>query len=146
MFLARQGYEVLGIDLSALAIRQAREKARGRRIDVRFLVWDALELPMLGERWPPFATVVDSAMFHLLGDWERDRFVSGLSAVVASGSLYAVLGDIRRDSRSIYGITPSEIQARFSQAEGWELAFARRSVFERRWSVGDAWFVGVRRR
>ena len=42
MFLARYGHRVLGIDLSELAITQAREKARWRRIDAEFLVWDAL--------------------------------------------------------------------------------------------------------
>ena len=143
LFLARNGYEVLGIDLSSMAIRQAREKATWRRIAADFLVWDALELSGLGLS---FRTVVDSAMLHVLGDRERDRFIDGLGDVVASGGLYFVLGDARRIESETYGITPAEIRDRFRAVDGWEVVFATRTVFERRWSRNAAYFVGVRRR
>jgi 2-polyprenyl-3-methyl-5-hydroxy-6-metoxy-1,4-benzoquinol methylase len=146
LFLARQGYEVLGIDLSPLAIRQAKEKSRWRRVAAQFLVWDALELGRLREAGFSFRTVVDSAMFHIMGDRERDQFVEGLGAVIESGGLYCVLGDARRIESSIYGITPEEIAARFRRADGWEVAFAYTTTFERRWSANPAYFVGVRRR
>lgn len=98
LFLARQGYDVLGIDLSSLAIAQARQKAQLRRIGAQFLLMDALDLPRLGAVGFSFRTVVDSAMFHVLGDRERDRVVAGLGEVVRSGGLYCVLGDApRRD-------------------------------------------------
>ena len=145
LFLARRGHDVLGIDLSPLAIRQAREKARWRRIDAHFLVWDALDLPRLGAAGLSFRTVVDSAMFHVLGERERDRFVDGLGEVVPSGGLYCVLGDARHDDRGVYGITPGEIRARFGEAGGWEVVFAHETGFERRWSTTPAYFVGVRR-
>ena len=145
LFLARQGHDVLGIDLSPLAVRQAREKARWRRIDAHFLVWDALDLPRLGAAGFAFRTVVDSAMFHVLGDRERDRFVEGLAEVVQSGGLYCVLGDARTGDRAVYGITPGELRRRFGEAGGWEVAFAHGTGFERRWSANPAYFVGVRR-
>jgi SAM-dependent methyltransferase len=142
LFLARRGHDVLGIDLSPLAIRQAREKARWRQIDARFLVWDALELPGLGLS---FRTVVDSAMFHLLGHRERERFVEGLGAVVRPGGLYCVLGDARVDDRDVYGVTPAELRSRFAGTGGWEVVFAVETTFERRWSATPAYLVGVRR-
>jgi SAM-dependent methyltransferase len=145
LFLARRGHDVLGVDLSSLAIRQAREKGRWRRIDAHFLVWDALDLPRLGAAGLSFRTVVDSAMFHVLGDRERDRFVAGLGAVVPSGGLYCVLGDARSDDRAIYGITPGELRRRFGEAGEWEVVFAHETGFERRWSTNPAYFVGVRR-
>jgi SAM-dependent methyltransferase len=145
LFLARQGFDVLGIDLSALAIQQAREKARWRRISAQFLVWDALDLSRLRSANFSFRTVVDSAMFHVLGDRERDWFVAGLTDVVVSGGLYCVLGDARRDERSIYGLTPDELQQRFEATGEWELVFAVETTFERRWSANPAYFVGIRR-
>ncbi|MFB6096755.1 MAG: class I SAM-dependent methyltransferase [Haloferacaceae archaeon] len=145
LYLARNGHDVLGIDLSPLAVRQATEKARWRRVDAHFLVWDALALSALAEAGFGFRTVVDSAMFHVLGDRERDRFVDGLGAVVRPGGLYCVLGDARADERSIYGVTPGELRRRFAAADGWEVAFAYETVFERRWSSNRAYFVGVRR-
>ena len=145
LFLARRGHDVLGIDLSPLAIRQAREKARWRRIEARFLVWDALDLPRLGAAGLAFRTVVDSAMFHVLGDRERDRFVAGLGEVVRPGGLYCVLGDARSDDRGVYGITPAELRRRFGEAGGWEVVFAYETGFERRWSTTPAYFVCLRR-
>lgn len=145
LFLARQGYDVLGVDLSSLAIRQAAEKARWRRVDARFLVWDALDLSRFRAAGLSFRTVVDSAMFHVLGDRERDRFVAGLGDVVRRGGLYCVLGDARAGEGGTYGLTPDELRTRFENAGGWEVAFEFRTAFERRWSSNPAYFVGVRR-
>lgn len=145
MFLARHGHRVLGIDLSELAIQQAREKARWRRIDAQFLVWDALALDRLAAAGLSVRTVVDCAMLHILGDRERDRFVAGLGDVVPRGGLYCVLGDARRNASDVYGITPGEIRRRFRDVDGWEIEFAFETMFERRWSSSPAYFVGVRR-
>jgi len=143
LFLARHGHDVLGIDLSAMAIQQAREKGCWRRIPARFLVLDALDLPRLRDRGFTFNTVVDSAMFHVLGGRERDRLVEALAAVFRPGGLYCVLGDAPRDDRDGYGITPAELRRRFG--DGWEVTFAYRTTFQRRWGGSPAYFVGVRR-
>lgn len=145
LFLAGRGHDVLGIDLSTVAIRQARRKATERRIPANFLVLDALDLPQLRERGFSFRTVVDSAMFHVLGDRERTRLIRGLGTVVRPGGLYCVLGDARRDDRPGYGITPGEIERRFERVGGWELVFAYRTAFQRRWSDSPAYLIGVRR-
>lgn len=144
-FLASRGHRVLGIDLSELAIRQAREKARWRRIDAQFLVWDALSLDRLADAGVSFRTVVDSGMYHVLGPAERDRLAAGLAEVVAPGGLYAVLGDARRADREFYGITPGELRARFEDRGGWEIVFSTETTFERRWGGSPAYFVGLRR-
>lgn len=145
LFLARQGYDVLGIDLSQLAIQQATEKARWRRVPAQFLVWDALNISQLRTVNLSFRTVVDSAMFHVLGDRERDQFITGLGDIVRPGGLYCVLGDARSDARAIYGLTPDELRTRFGKIGGWEVVFAYQTVFERRWSNTPAYFVGAER-
>jgi SAM-dependent methyltransferase len=145
LFLARQGYDVLGIDLSQLAITQAREKARWRRIPARFLVLDALGLGRLREAGLSFRTAVDSAMLHVLGDHERDRLVEALSVVVRSGGYYCVLGDARQPDRGGYGIVPAELRRRFESTGEWEQVFTLETAFERRWGATPAYFVGFRR-
>jgi 2-polyprenyl-3-methyl-5-hydroxy-6-metoxy-1,4-benzoquinol methylase len=144
MFLARQGHDVLGIDLSRRAIQRAREKARGRRIGAEFAVWDALDLGSLARSGFRFDTVVDSAMFHVLGDAERDRFVDGLAQVIPRGGHYYVLGDARRVEGDVYGISPAELRRRFGGDE-WIVEFAIPAGFQRRWSSNPAYFVSVRR-
>ncbi len=146
LFLARRGHDVLGIDLSRLAVEQARGKARWRRVDAHFLVWDALHLSGLAEAGLSFRTVVDSAMLHLLGDRERDRFVAELGTVVPPGGRYFVLGDAPHADRPGYGITPEELRDRFDAVGGWEVVLAEETVFERRWSTNPAYLVGVQRR
>ncbi len=145
LYLADRGHRVLGVDLSPLAVRQARAKAEWRGSDAEFAVWDALDLGGLADAGLSFRTVLDSAMFHVLGDAERDRFVAGLGEVVPGGGLYVVLGDARRDRGPLYGITPAELRRRFDAVGGWEVAFAVETDFQRRWSANPAYMVGVRR-
>jgi cyclopropane fatty-acyl-phospholipid synthase-like methyltransferase len=145
LYLARRGYRTLGVDLSPVAVRQAAEKARWRRVPAEFLVWDALYVSELAAFGLSFGAVVDSGMFHVLGDRERDRFVEGLGAIVRPGGLYCVLGDARRDQRAIYGLTPRELRTRFDRVGGWEPAFEYRTGFERRGTTTPAHFLGFRR-
>lgn len=146
LFLARRNHDVLGIDVAPRAVEQAREKARWRRIDAHFLVWDALRVDALAGGGLSFRTVVDSAMFHLFGDRERDRFVDCLEAVLRSGGAYFVLGDARSERRAGYGISPEELRGRFDPGHGWEELFVHETVFERRHSRSRAYFAGFRRR
>jgi SAM-dependent methyltransferase len=145
MFLARRGHDVLGIDVAPTAIAQARAKARWRRVDATFLVWDALRVDAFAEAGLTFRTVVDSAMLHVFGSAERDRFVEALREVVRPGGMYFVLGDARPDGRSVYGLTPEELRDRFRPERGWRVEFVYRTVFERRWSRNLAYFAGIRR-
>ncbi|WP_340100341.1 class I SAM-dependent methyltransferase [Salinibaculum salinum] len=143
LYLASHGHRVLGIDLASNAIRQAKLKARWRRIPAQFLVWDAVDLGRLAEAGLSVRTVVDSAMFHILGDTERGRFVHGLESVIEPGGLYCLLGDARRDPRDSYGITPRELRDRF--ADGWTVEFVYETIFERRYSANPAYLAGIRR-
>lgn len=145
LFLAQEGHRVLGIDISQLAIRQARAKARWRRSSAEFAVWDALDLPTLANAGIRFDTVVDSALFHLLSDLERDILVDGLGTILEPGGAYFVLGDSRYDPRTVYGISPAEIRARFRSEDGWRVAFVHETVFERRYSSNRAYMAGVMR-
>ena len=74
---ARLGLSATGIDTAPTAIGIAERKARERALDARFLVWDALELPALGEQ---FDTVVDCGLFRVSEDEDRARFMESLGA------------------------------------------------------------------
>lgn len=146
LFLARRGYTTLGVDISSVAIEQARMNAAGRRIDAEFLVWDALALDRLAAAGLSFRTVLDSAMCHIFDDNERQQFVDGLAAVVPAGGLYCVLGDARQPGRPGYGIHPEELRHRFEGSGDWEVVFATRAVYERRTGYNPGFFVVFRRR
>jgi cyclopropane fatty-acyl-phospholipid synthase-like methyltransferase len=80
--------EATGIDAAPTAIAIARGKARDRGLAARFLVWNALQLAGLDER---FDTVLDCGLFHVLDDDDRSRFVDSVGAVVPTGGRYYML-------------------------------------------------------
>lgn len=144
LFLARRGHEVLGVDFSPRAIQQAAAKARWRRIPVRFLVWDALDLRALGLQ---FDTVVDSAMYHCLDEASQRRFVDELAGVVRRGGTYFVLAD----RRPVFGpahdssVPRDEFLTKFRTADGWRVDWVAETVFERRGGTSDAYLAAITR-
>jgi cyclopropane fatty-acyl-phospholipid synthase-like methyltransferase len=118
LMAAGLGLEATGLDAAPTAIEAARRKARDRGLTARFLVWDALRLAELGER---FDTVLDSGLFHVFADEDRPRFVDGLRAVVNPGGRYLMLCFSERQP-GLCGprrVTQDEIRASF--ADGWRV-------------------------
>ncbi len=145
LYLAERGYEVWGIDSSAVAIAKAKAKARERGVAVVFRVWDAFDLPHLGMT---FDTVIDSGLFHIFSDEERPLFARSLSKVLRTGGRYFMLcfsdlepadwGGPRRVSRD-------EIIATFE--DGWRVEYIREARFESNFhrDGGKAWLSAIER-
>ncbi|MFC7096193.1 class I SAM-dependent methyltransferase [Halobaculum marinum] len=145
LFLARHGHEVLGVDVAPTAIRQAREKARWRRVPARFIVWDALRLADLGLR-PD--TVVDSGMLHCLGPREQRLAVEAVRRTLRPSGWYFLLCDARGDGvpATWASLSRADLRDLFRPERGWDLAFVSDAIFERRGSRSPAFLVGARRR
>jgi cyclopropane fatty-acyl-phospholipid synthase-like methyltransferase len=82
LLLASRGHLVVGVDGAAGAIERARKKAEERRLQVTFLVHDALDLGALRHR---FTTAIDSGLFHVFDDARRKRYVDSVAAALGSG-------------------------------------------------------------
>ena len=145
IYLAARGYDVLGIDLSGVAVREARARARGRGVDATFLQADALAVDDLAGAGVTFRTVLDSATYHTLDDWERSRLARALGRVVAPGGLFVVLGDRPRAAADGYGLTPEGLYDRFCAGGEWRPLFAYETVVQRRPGDTAAWLVGLER-
>ncbi len=110
-WLAEQGFDVLGVDLSALAIDQARAKAAAGRA-CRFEVLDFLVREPAGA---PFDFVFDRGCFHVFDEaGERARFAARVAALLAPAGLWLSLigstegpprdvGPPRRSARDVTG-------------------------------------------
>jgi SAM-dependent methyltransferase len=87
LVLAALGYTVVGIDRSVIAIAEAAEEGRRRRLpNATFVSSDITSLTGYEDR---FATVVDSALFHALPVTRRDDYLSSIRQAAAPGaSLY----------------------------------------------------------
>ena len=118
LMAAGVGLDATGVDAAPTAIAIAERKARERGLTVRFLVWDALQLASLDER---FDTVLDSGLFHVFDDDDRARFVAGLRAVVPPGGRYHLLcfSDRQPGACGPRRVTQDEIRASFG--DGWRV-------------------------
>lgn len=90
LWLAERGFDVLGVDLSPLAIDKARAKAAaGKPLACRFEVVDFLAAEPAGG---PFDFVFDRGCFHVFDDGEvRARFAARVAALLAPGGQWLSL-------------------------------------------------------
>jgi SAM-dependent methyltransferase len=89
LWLARQGFDVLGLDVSSLAIERARAKLGDEALLCRFAVGDFLT-DEIGDG--PFDLVFDRGCFHVFDEAEqRKRFVERVGATLREGGLWLSL-------------------------------------------------------
>jgi SAM-dependent methyltransferase len=98
LWLAEQGFDVLGVDLSELAIQRAKEKAAGRSGRSRFEVLDILA------HAPPsdaFEFVFDRGCFHVFDEHdERARFAARVAeCLTAKGQWLSLIGSTEGPAR-----------------------------------------------
>ncbi len=142
LFLAAEGFDVLGVDASSIAIERARAKARDRDLPVRFAVGDALDVSLLGET---FDTVVDSGMLHVFSEQDRSLVIAGVHAVLVPGGRYHVLCFSHKKALPAPRLSHADIVASF--ARGWlveSLTEARYHVLDGD-SSDNAWLVSCSR-
>lgn len=83
--MAHAGWTVVGVDLSRLAIRRARRKARRAGMKVDFRRLDVAELPGL---FGPFDLALDIGCFHTLPDEKRPSYAERLVQLLPPGGDY----------------------------------------------------------
>lgn len=112
LWLARQGFTVLGVDVSSVAVEKARAKAAGSAINCRFERRDFLNDAVSGG---PFDLVFDLGCFHLFDEPEdRARFAERVSSLLERDGRWLSLigstegperdwGPPRRSARNVVG-------------------------------------------
>jgi ubiquinone/menaquinone biosynthesis C-methylase UbiE len=89
IFLAKQGFNAVGVDISTLAVNIARRKATEENVRCHFYVGDALHLPnLLKER---FEFVLDRACFHFVDPRDRKRYISSVKNVMADNAKFLLI-------------------------------------------------------
>jgi SAM-dependent methyltransferase len=99
LWLASQGFDVLGVDVAPLAIERARAKAAGAA-SCRFEVLDFLAHDASGA---PFGFVYDRGCFHVFDEAEeRARFAARVAAALApDGEWLSVIGSTEGPPRDV---------------------------------------------
>jgi len=135
--LVRRGMQVLGVDVVAAAVEQARAKAAALPEDVarllEFQVGDALRPTSLGRR---FGAVTDSGFFHVFESDQRDLLVDELAATLLPGGRYYLLEfavEFPMDNTPLR-VTEDELRARFTAEKGWKILAMRPAQFHSRFA------------
>jgi SAM-dependent methyltransferase len=129
LLAAGLGLEATGVDVAAAAIAAARAKASERGLRARFLVWNALELAALDER---FDTVLDSGLFHVLEDDDRRAYVASLAAATRVGGRCHVLCFSDRQPGALGPRRVTEDELRTAFARGWRVDAIEPATIESR--------------
>jgi 2-polyprenyl-3-methyl-5-hydroxy-6-metoxy-1,4-benzoquinol methylase len=89
LWLAEQGFDVIGCDLSDTAIDSAKLKAAKAGVSCSFIISDFMEDLVPGS---PFGFVMDRGCLHSVGDAsERKSFAEKVSAHLEPGGLWLTL-------------------------------------------------------
>lgn len=87
--MAERGFDVIGVDVSPLAVERAHAKMEGRALRCRFAASDFLAAPPPDG---PFQFVFDRGCFHVFDEpAERQCFAVQVSAALAPGGLWLSL-------------------------------------------------------
>lgn len=116
--LARRGWQVVGVDVVAKAIRRARRRAQDDGVDVTFIEGDATALHDAGIG-TSFSFVLDMECFNHLGDAQRASIGREVNAVTTSDATMLMLVWRRaRRGPLAPGARPEDLTSAFP---GWEI-------------------------
>lgn len=85
VYLAQQGFEVTGIDISEKAIDIANKKAENANVNIRFDIGSSVDLPYANAE---FGLVHDLGCFHHIHPHDRKKFVEGIHRVLIDDGVY----------------------------------------------------------
>lgn len=114
IFLAQNGFDVTGIDISKAAIKRAEKKAEQSGVEVKFIVGDVFNIPFEDES---FEFVNDNGCFHLLDKRRWRRFLAEVHRVMKMGGKYLLkcFSDKEPPNSKIpYRLSEKEIRKYFS--------------------------------
>lgn len=142
LYLVKQGYDVIGVDIASAAISKARKKAWIRGLHGLFLIQDALELQSLGLK---FDTVIDSGFFHVLSDEARKKFVKSINSILRVGGSYLMVCFSEHEPPG-WGprrVSHKEIREWFNN--GFKINYIRDAKFETNRPQGSihAWLASI---
>lgn len=110
ILLAKCGFQVVGIDGSAAAIKIARRRATKSRVRVDWRHASAFNLP-LDDSSIDF--VNDRGVFHILDEFERSKYAAELMRVLKSGGRILIRGSSRSRDEHFNPVTEKAIDKHF---------------------------------
>jgi SAM-dependent methyltransferase len=143
IWLAERGFDVLGVDVSPLAVERAHSKMADRGLPCCFATLDFLATPLPDG---PFHFVFDRGCFHVFDDpGERSRFAACVAAALEPGGLWlSLIGSTEGPPREVGPPRRSAHEITLAVEPALEIIELRSTEF--RGHDVKAWFCLSRRR
>jgi SAM-dependent methyltransferase len=110
VYLARHGWEAVGVDFAGRAIARARRRARAAGVVGAFVVGDVTRLALTG----PFDLALDIGCLHSIATSGRAGYAAGLARVVRPGGTYLLYAFA--PGGPAVGLTADDVRATFADA------------------------------
>lgn len=107
IYLAKQGWQVVGVDFSRKALSIARRKSRAYGVKVDFVHDD---VSVLSKVQGSFDLVLDIGCFHSLSPAQKYRYLRRIGELLAPDGYFLLYGFINRPPNTT-SIQPEDIQA-----------------------------------
>lgn len=132
VYLARHGWEAVGVDFAARAVAKARRRARDAGVSATFLVGDVTRLEVAG----PFDLALDLGCLHSIPVSGRAGYAAGLARAVRPGGTYLLYAFA--PGAPTFGFTADDVRATF--ADGLDVVGVEEGK-----GRPSAWYTLVRR-
>lgn len=106
--LARNGWQVTGVDFAPHAIRIARRKVEEANFNADLHVDDVTKLEDISDQ---FDLVLDIGCFHSLPAQGKSDYVQNLDRLLAPGGTYLMYGFFKEGGESGPGLVPADLDA-----------------------------------
>ncbi len=134
IYLARNGFQVVGVDFSPRAIATARDKAKREGVSADFHVGDVTRLDFLQE---PFDFVLDIGCFHSVAAERRQAYAAEMARLARPGALFMLYAfSPRRLLLRDVGVTVEQVKQTFAR----NFALERIEEGNDRGEITSAWY------
>ena len=110
VYLARHGWEAVGVDFAGRAIEKARRRARDAGVTGTLLVGDVTRLAVAG----PFDLALDLGCLHSIPVGGRAGYAAGLARAVRSGGTFLLYAFA--PGGPAFGLSADDVSATFADA------------------------------
>ncbi|MCV6976952.1 class I SAM-dependent methyltransferase [Mycobacterium bourgelatii] len=150
IFLAKNGYDVTGLDISPTALATAEQRAKEAGVEVTFAVADSTKLDGYTDA---FDTVIDSGMFHCLDDDGKRSYAAAVHRATRAGAtlLMSCFSDaIPPDEEWPRPSVPEQTLRDVLDGAGWEIVLLEPVRVTRELDGNEVemafWYVRAQRR
>jgi len=111
IYLASKGFEVYGVDISATAVRIARERCHKRNVSCVYRVGDVLQPPFR----ELFSFIFDRGCFHHLSNEDKLKYVDTVKKLLRPGGKFFLLCFSDKNPPFEKNLTREDIQGYFGR-------------------------------